>query len=151
VNGRLEEITVGSAHWHAISLDTPSAPPSQKENPFARGVPAPKDATAFSPPVKGARWLTTAPEPSGSLNTRARCLVLAKEAVKQKPGRRVVVGLVLEGDRAYPHAWIAEGDAHFDPSLVEKVPGRRYVEVPRAESGTFYLALFAGAVKLVPK
>ncbi|MFT3710294.1 MAG: hypothetical protein QM817_21920 [Archangium sp.] len=151
-DGRLQEITVGTAHWRAISNDTPSAPPSQKENPFAKGVPSPANAAAFSPAFPAARWLTTTPTPSGTLNARARCLVLAKEAVKQKPQqRRVVVGLVLEGDRAYPHAWIAEGDQHFDPSLVDAVPGRRYVEVPRAESGTFYLSLFAGAVKLVPK
>ncbi|MBL8909936.1 MAG: hypothetical protein JNM17_04440, partial [Archangium sp.] len=146
-NGALTEITVGDARWR--SLETASTP---SDNPFALGVQIPRDANAFSPEPAGARWLKSSPRPSGKVVVpRARCLVLARAAVKERKSGRVAVGLVLEDDRAFPHAWVVDGASEFDPTLGSAVAGRRYVEFPREESGRLYLALFSGSLKLVKK
>jgi hypothetical protein len=66
--------------------------------------------------------------------------------------RRLAVGLVVEDGRAYPHAWVVEGDRALDPSVLPGdavLRGRRYLEVPHAGSGAFFLALFDGQVTVV--
>lgn len=143
--GALSEITVGDARWK--SLESSKGP---SENPFALGVEVPRDANAFSTEPAGVRWLKSAPRPSAkNVVPRARCLVLARAAVKERKSGRVAVGLVLEDDRAFPHAWVIDGANEFDPTLGSVVSGRRYVEFPREESGRLYLALFSGSLKLV--
>lgn len=146
---RLERIDVGSARW--LAARAPVKPPP--ESPFVRGVAAPAGAKRLVPDVPGARWLGAAPKGIGDPSRvgRARCLVLAREAATERPGSRVSVGLVLEGDRAFPHAWLTQGEEALDPSVVEDDPvlaRRRYVEVPPELSGRFYLELFDGAVRL---
>lgn len=152
LTGALARISVGAAHWVAVTR--PSRPPL--ESPFVRGVAVPTGATKLSPPFPGARWLAHAPEGIGAEDRvgRARCLVLAREAQARRPGARLSVGLVVEGDRAYPHAWLTEGEAATDPSVLPGDPvlsSRRYLEVPAAQSGTFFLQLFDGALRLEAK
>lgn len=147
--GALSRITVGAAHWVAASR--PTKPPP--ESPFVRGVTVPPGATRLVPPFPGARWLTQAPRGIASEERvgRARCLVLAREEQARRPGSRVSVGLVVEGDRAFPHAWIADGETALDPSVLPEDPvlaTRRYLEVPAAQSGAFFLQLFDGALRL---
>jgi hypothetical protein len=149
--GRLAQITVGAARWVAVEGSSRVA---AVENPFVAGVPAPADrgALRFEPGVEGARWLARPPVASGTSTARARCLVLAREAAQARPGARVAVGLVVEGGRAFPHAWVVDADGQErDPSTPTQPPGRRYVEVPASESGKFYLRLFAGEVKVVAR
>lgn len=145
---RLLDIKVGSAQWRAAT--TSAQPPP--ESPFVRGVAVPLGALTFEPPIAGARWMKA--EGIGDDAARARCLVLARRALEGHPERRLAVGLVIEGARAFPHAWVMEGARALDPSVApgdERLATRQYVEVPRAQSGRFYLQLFDGAVKLVAK
>lgn len=148
--GRLAEITVGPAHWTATS--SPTAPPAQ--SPFAKGVAVPEGASRLEPAVKGARWLTLAPvgiAPPEDVG-RTRCLLLARRALEGHPARRLAVGLVIEDGRAYPHAWVVEGNRALDPSVEaddEVLQRRRYLEVPREKSGLFFLQLFEGTQRVV--
>lgn len=147
----LSRIVVGAARW--VAATAPVKPPP--ESPFVRGVPAPGGARRLVPEVPGARWLSSPPRGIGEEHRvgRARCLVLAQEAAERRPGSHVTVGLVIEGERAYPHAWLTEGGAALDPSVLPDDPvlaTRRYLEVPAELSGDLYLRLFDGAVRLAP-
>ena len=148
--GRLASITIGPVRWTATSR--PTAPPAQ--GPFARGVAVPEGSSRLEPAVKGARWWTrpplgiAAPEDVG----RTRCLLLARRALEGHPERRLAVGLIIEAGRAYPHAWVVEGNRALDPSVEkddEVLQRRRYLEVPRGKSGLFFLQLFEGTQRVV--
>lgn len=147
--GALARIKVGAATWVAASR--PAQPPP--ESPFVRGLAVPAGANRLNNPFPGARWLAHAPKGIGDEDRvgRARCLVLARETQARRPGSRVSVGLVIEGTRAYPHAWLTEGNAALDPSVLPGDPvlsTRRYLEVPAEHSGAFYLQLFDGVLRL---
>jgi hypothetical protein len=81
-------------------------------------------------------------------------LILAREEVAKKPGAEVALGLVIEDGRAYPHAWVTTKGVATDPSVIKGDPileTRRYLELPKAKSGDFYLRFFDGAARLVAK
>jgi hypothetical protein len=148
-SGGLRSIKVGAARWTRDE----TGPRRPVDNPFARGVAVQIGPLAITPAVSGSIWLTRAPTGIGTDQVgRTRCLVLARKAVAAVKGRRLAVGLVVEDGRAYPHAWVVEGDRALDPSVL---PGdavlrtRRYLEVPHAGSGAFFLALFDGQVTVV--
>ncbi|MDP2275758.1 MAG: hypothetical protein Q8K32_33730 [Archangium sp.] len=150
---RLTGITVGSAHWAAAAR--PVSPPI--ESPFVRGVKVPAGELVLEPAVAGARWLTRTPVGTGEADSvgRVRCLVLARGESARQPGSMVSVGLVIEDGRAYPHAWVtAANGMASDPSVLPDDPvlaTRRYLELPRAVSGGFFLRFFDGAVRLKAK
>jgi hypothetical protein len=151
-HSKLSDITVGASHWVAVKGPTRAA-----LNPFAKGVPVPSGPLALSPHVPGARWVKTV-RGIGAVGSvgRARCLPLARAAVKE-PGhraRRIAVGVVIEGGRAYPHAWVVEHGLDLDPSVLaqdQALTSRRYLEIPRPDSGAFFLRLFDGTVRLVKR
>jgi hypothetical protein len=146
----LTAITVGSATWIAA----PQAVQPPTESPFVQGVAVPTGKLRLEPPVEGAKWLTRSPVGTGTEYRRDRCLVLAREEAANRPGAEVTVGLVIEGGRAYPHAWVTQKGQAFDPSVFTGDPilmKRRYLEIPKAKSGDFYLRFFDGAVRLVAK
>lgn len=150
--GALSDITVGAARW--VAATRPTTPPL--ESPFGHGLEVPPGALRLEPAVAGARWLERPPVGTGTSARvgRARCLVLAREEAARRPAARVAVGLVIEEGRAYPHAWVAEGAGAFNPSVLAGDPvleQRRYLEVPPERSGTFFLQLFEGAVRLKAK
>lgn len=148
-SGALSSIKVGAAKWTREDARTARSP----GNPFAEGVAVETGPLALKPAVSGATWLVQAPIGIGTDEVgRTRCLVLARKAVAAMKGRRLAVGLVVEGGRAYPHAWVVEGDRALDPSVRpgdEVLRTRRYLEVPHAQSGAFFLALFDGQVAVV--
>lgn len=151
-SGKLVDIKVGSAHWFAV--EKPVTPPSA--SPFVSGVAVPPGDLQLEPAEPGARWLSRAPLGVGLPESagRVRCLVLAREEASRRPGSKVVVGLVIEDGRAYPHAWVTEGSSAFDPSVLKGDPilaKRRYLEVPVERSGRFFLRFFDGAVLLKAK
>jgi hypothetical protein len=149
-NDALTSITVGSARWFAVAQAV--QPPTQ--SPFVQGVAVPPGELRLDPPVEGAKWLAKAPIGTGKEGRRARCLILAREEAAKRPGATVSVGLVIEDGRAYPHAWVTQKGAAFDPSVLEGDPilkQRRYLELPKAKSGDFYLRFFDGAARLVAK
>ncbi len=146
--GRLAEITVGNAKWRATS--TAAKPPP--ESPFAAGLAVPPGALRLTPAVDGARWLETSPRGIGDAASvgRTRCLLLAREAAARRAGARVVLGVVIENGRAFPHAWVAMGAEMLDPSVLaddEVLTQRRYLELPSRLAGATYLALFDGAAR----
>ena len=146
----LTSIKVGSAKWVAV----PKAVQPSNENPFVRGIAVPPGELRLDPPLEGAKWLTRPPIGTGSEDRRARCLVLAREELAKKPGSTLSVGLVIEGGRAYPHAWVTQNKVASDPSVLPNDPilrARRYLELPQAKSGDFYLRFFDGAARLVAK
>ena len=147
--GALSSIDVGPARWTAAAAPT-RAP---RESPFTAGLPVHEGALVLTPPVPGSRWLGAPPRGIGTPEQvgRARCLMLARAALAQRPGAELAVGLVVEDGRAYPHAWLREGDAALDPSVLPDDPvlsSRRYLEIPRARSGAFFLRWFEGSVQL---
>lgn len=141
----LQNIVVGEARWRRVAAPTPWP----EENVFARGLPVPEGALKLEPPVPGSKWLLTAPVGTGNEgdDQRTRCLLLARAAVKEKPGREVVVGLVIDEGRAFPHAWVREGQRSFDPSVQSGAKNdRRYLELP---SGALLLRFFTGSIRFV--
>lgn len=80
----------------------------------------------------------------------ASCLPAARAWVAAHSGASVQLGLVLEAERAWPHAWVRRGDGSFvDPTveLGDDVLSRRvYVAFERAE---LFLELAAGARRVV--
>ena len=150
--GALSDITVGSARW--VAATKPVAPPL--ESPFVRGLSVPPGALRLEPAVPGAKWLTRPPLGVGKAARvgRVRCLVLAREEAARRPKSRLAVGVVIEDGHAFPHAWLEEGGLALDPSVLGGDPvlaQRRYLEVPVAQSGAFFLRLFDGAVRLEAK
>jgi hypothetical protein len=104
---------------------------------------------ALSPALAGARVVEVVPSGQPGEVGRARCLVLAREAAGRGPGRAVVLGLVIEGDRAFPHAWVRSGGADEDPSRLPGDRPGRYLELPPGSAGRVYLELLDGARAVV--
>lgn len=153
VANQLERIEVGAAKWSRVADGAAVVRPD--ESPFVLGVAVESGPRALRPAVKGATWLKRSPRGIGDEDARARCLVLARKAVKAATGRRLAVGLVIEAGRAYPHAWVVDASGPLDPSVPPDDPvlsARRYVELPAERAGAFFLALFEGqAAVVVPK
>lgn len=145
----LTAITVGSARWAAA----PKPVTAPIESPFVRGVKVPAGELVLDPPLTGATWLSRTPVGIGKAGTvgRVRCLVLARSEASRMPQATVSVGLVIEDGRAFPHAWVTQHGKAFDPSVLPDDPilsSRRYLEIPRAMSGAFFLRFFDGAERL---
>ena len=150
--GRLERISLPGAVWKAV--EKPTKPPA--ESPFTKGIEVPKGALKLEPDLSGARWLTVPPLGIGREDTvgRLRCLPAARAELTRRSNARLVVGLVVEDGRAFPHAWLDEQGLALDPSVLAGDPvlaRRRYLEVPAERSGAFFLQLFDGTVRLVAK
>lgn len=86
-----------------------------------------------------------------TMATRATgsCLSAARTWVQAHAGDAVQLGVVIEGDRAWPHAWVRQQGGRFvDPSLEPTSPAlgaRVYVAFPDAAAGTLFLELAAGS------
>lgn len=111
-------------------------------DPFGAGFPLGKGPVALAPSA-GERLVKVAPIAEQRVDDTA-CLEAARSWV-QEHGGEVVLGLVLEARRAWPHAWVRRADGHFvDPSS-DSLDGRRYLLLPSENAGTTYLELAAGA------
>jgi hypothetical protein len=97
----------------------------------------------LAPALPGAQVLARAPTPSGR-DTPGACLDEARAAVARDAGLTLVLGVVVEAGRAFPHAWVRRGEVHEDPSLLAPAPGRQYLALPPAQAGQVYLELLAG-------
>ncbi len=150
--GRLSGLTFPGAEWTRLEGRPPKAKPSQV---FGRGfeVGAASGPWRLEPAVKGARLVTTPVRGTASgAEGRQRCLVLARDAVHEDARLTLVLGLMVEGGRAYPHAWVRRGARHEDPSLLpsdEGVEARWYIELPRESAGQLYLELLDGQRRVV--
>jgi hypothetical protein len=97
-----------------------------------------------------ARELETPPvgvEPASG----ADCLSAAKALMKATPGAKLVLGVVTEVGRAWPHAWVQERSGrNVDPTLPPDDPrlsSRRYLVFPK-DAGSLYLALLSGRAQV---
>ncbi len=149
---RLVEIRIASATWKAVAR----ASAAPRRSGFSFGVSVPRGLLRLNEPWPGARWLV---EPPRGLRAPphladARCLVVARNALEGHPTRRLAVGVVIERGRAFPHAWVVDGTLDLDPSIAPDdplLPARQYLEIPRVDSGAFFLKLFDGQVRLVSR
>ena len=142
----MTELVVGKSRF--VRSDQPLA----AGQPYADGFPVEGKGRmlALEPPVEGARnshpvGTRQAPAEEGS------CLELAQAFVGESGDRRLVLGLVVEGGRAFPHAWATSRSGDVDPSAREGVVEGVYLELPRERAGQLYVELLDGTRKLVWK
>jgi hypothetical protein len=149
-HGELEELKVGKSRF--VRSDAPYSP----GQPYAAGfsITGQGKALQLEPPVSGARWLSVTPRGtrSGPLAEADSCLEVAQQFVAQNPDHTLVLGLVVEKGKAYPHAWAASERGDVDPSAKldgAQRPNVAYLELPRADAGRLYLELLEGRRRLV--
>ncbi|GMU62855.1 MAG: hypothetical protein AMXMBFR34_46180 [Myxococcaceae bacterium] len=147
--GKLATLTLGKARFEARAAPTTLPPP--EANPFTRGFPLEGTAgpAALEPPLGGARRLDKPPRGAGDAESvgRVRCLIAARRYVASHPKAEVVLGLVLEDGRAWPHAWVRELGVEVDPSVAPGdavLKARQYLALPPGEAGRVYLELLDG-------
>lgn len=73
-----------------------------------------------------------------------RCLDVARRVVAKDAAAALVLGLVEEDGRLWPHAWVRRGERHLDPTLAVDSPQlarRRYWALPPQAAGKAYLSL----------
>lgn len=110
-------------------------------DPFGAGFPLGKGAPGLVP-AAGERLVEVSAIAEQPVD-EAACLDAARAWVRQHGGE-VVLGLVLEARRAWPHAWVKRADGRFvDPSS-NQLEGRRYLLLASKTVGTTYLELAAG-------
>ena len=112
--------------------------PVEFKDPFGDGfaLPPGDGAWTVSPPLDGVR--VAHPTPAGEHDD---CLAAATAFVAKNPEWDVVLGLVEDGGRGWPHAWVqhrATGEER-DPSRAKA--GGRYVALPKATAPRIYLDL----------
>lgn len=149
-HGALETLSLGPARWTRGGAT--KALVAAGANPFVDGfaVEGASGQLTLQPAVQGARRLTSAPRGVGDASSvgRLRCLLAARRYVEAHPGAALVLGLVLEGDRLWPHAWVREGGQHVDPSVLPDdgaLRRRQYLALPRGRAGRVYLELLGGS------
>lgn len=133
--GSLQELTVGDSRFTRQEGAVAFA------DPFAEGlmVVGRGDALALLPPITGAR--RAMPKRKGE---NEDCLAAAKAWVKEHRDFEVVLGLVDDGKRGWPHAWVRhrETGEEIDPSrpqIVDVTP--RYLALPTDQAAAVYLDL----------
>lgn len=148
--GRLRAVDVLDTAGAVVSrFEQSELEPAAGRDPFGDGFPiagvGPRvtiepDAKARVVEVEGVPLATRA---TGS------CLSAARTWVQAHAGDAVQLGVVIEGERAWPHAWVRQQRGRFvDPSLEPSSPAlaaRVYVAFPDAVAGTLYLELASGS------
>jgi len=173
---RLETLKLGDAEFQRLA--EPGARPSPPDlsgggfrvdgyegNPV---VDPPLKPFTFRPEkwtAKAARALAEKVHAQGK-DREGICLELARafreEANREHVRAEVVTGLLVEGDRAFPHAWVRVetevGPLELDPSSLEPVTLERYVTLFRsadpaddAAGGAPFLDLLAGRRGVIRK
>jgi hypothetical protein len=151
--GELVELVIGKSRF------VRSEKPLKPGQPYGEGFAIEGHGTRLSldPPVEGTRWpeleprgIRTAPAEEGA------CLELAQAFVDStNVDYRLVLGLVVENGRAWPHAWAyAKVAGDVDPSAKKSEgtrPNRAYLELPADKAGALYVELLEGRRKLVWK
>jgi hypothetical protein len=79
------------------------------------------------------------------------CLAHARRFVAQAKAAghdaELVLGLVVDGGRAYPHAWVRAGGTELDPTLMRPVTAGEYLALD--DAGQRYLELLEGTRRVV--
>ncbi|MBL8957058.1 MAG: hypothetical protein JNK82_40165 [Myxococcaceae bacterium] len=150
--GELEALELGKSRF------TRSTKPLEAGQPYEKGfaIEGKGKRLELEPPVEGARGLGAMPR--GTRKTPLAeadvCLDVASAYVAEHPGARLALGLVVEKNRAYPHAWVVTEGRDVDPSAKQakkSVPNTAYLELPKEQAGALYVELLEGKRKLVWK
>lgn len=174
---RLETLRLGDAEYVRLSGDAAKAPAPPDLSAEGFRVDGYEGRPQVDPPVKlepftPDRWsgkqakaLAEKVHAEGAGTSNA-CLEMARafraEANRDRVRAEVVTGLLVEGDRALPHAWVRvvteSGPLELDPSSLEQVTPERYVTLFRsadpaddAAGGKVFLDLLAGRRGVVRK
>jgi hypothetical protein len=149
--GQLTELKLGKSRFLRTER------PLVAGKPFSGGFPITGAGRrlALEPAVPGTRWPANAPRGTRTEPVPAAdsCFELSRALIATKPGQlELVLGLVVEGERAWPHAWARGADGELDPtarrsSSVE--PNRAYLALPAGRAGALYLDLLEGRRRLV--
>lgn len=157
-SGLLVDLKLGATRFRRIRK-TPVLRP-ERADVFARGFPieGASGPLTLSPAVKGTRTprrpLLAAAEQEVS---RGACLALAQAQMRKSPGKwQLVLGLVVDEGRAWPHAWLkdvvsgAEVDfSAYSDTANQLVPAEDYLAFPSTDAGRLYVALLAGEHRVV--
>ena len=153
-SNELEELVVGKSRF--LRTDKPLVP----GQPYAKGFPVEGKGKKLElqPPLEGTRWPFFTPKGTRSapLPEPDSCLEVAQAFVAEHPGYRLVLGVVMDKGRAYPHAWAASDvSGDVDPSAkapgpkAKPTPNKTYLELPKEQVGVLYVELLEGRRKLV--
>ncbi len=146
--GALVHLEVASVRFDASKASLPG-----RADPFAEGfiVTGHGAGVEIDPPFDAVTEVTVSPltsRPSDD-DEGTSCLELARAEVAKSPGSIVVLGVVVDGDRAWPHAWVKRTNGTWvDPTLTKALPTRHYLAFSR-DAGRLYLELLAGQRRLV--
>ncbi|MDQ3264835.1 MAG: hypothetical protein M3Y59_14400 [Myxococcota bacterium] len=84
------------------------------------------------------------------------CVRLADDVVRRvgRSNAEIVYGVVMDGPRAYPHAWVRvlspeRREWLFDPAMDLPVTPQTHLEIPNEAVGETYLALWNGTLKII--
>ena len=117
-----------------------------RADPFAEGfaVSGEGPTPRVEPPVKGVE-LVHAAGVSIEAGDDQSCLELARAYVARHATTTVVLGVVIERGRAWPHAWVktAKGE-HFDPTVAPDEANPRQYLVFSRDAASLYLELLSG-------
>lgn len=142
-DGELAELVVGDSRF----VRDRSALPLK--NPFRDGFAIAgrsRGPLHLHPSLAGAAPPPNAPTPMATKLDRGQCLNAARAFIAAHPGATLVLGLVRDNGRAYPHAWAQTADGtHVDPSaLGARTLAQDYLVLPPALAAQAYLELLSG-------
>lgn len=135
-NGALNWLELSGVRFEASSAELPS-----RVDPFAEGFEVTGDGARVqlqpqSKGVESVRVASLATEDEGS------CLDVARAYVAKNRNTTVVLGVVIDEGRAWPHAWVKTAKGmHLDPTGPPKP--RQYLAFPSSDAGRLYLELLA--------
>lgn len=152
---RLAELKIGAARFDRVA---PGVMPKTPPDLFDQGFPihGTYGPLRLEPAVDGAVASGAVSEMEAARKLAATlrdavdgdCVAHAKRFLEQSPGAVMVLGLVEDGGRAWPHAWVRVGMLALDPTLNQSVTPERYLAFG-ADPGRIYLDLLAGSRRVV--
>lgn len=127
--------------------------PLRQANPFESGFELPRGSGGLrlTPALAGARIPELAPRPTAVEVNEGQCLEDARQWLKTHAGYERVLGLVVDGSRVFPHAWVrkSDGSDEVDPSARGESTRREdYLALPADAAALVYLELLSGKRKL---
>ncbi len=143
--GVLEALTLAGARFERVSRA-----PSATTAPLGQGFPLVRGrAVTLEPALTGVQRVTVTP--SAAEATTQNCLDVAQAFVGSHRGTSIVLGLLLEAGRAWPHAWVRTPRGDQDPSvpLGADVSDRVYLALPAGQAGRVYLELSGGQRRVI--
>ncbi len=124
-----------------------------ESNSFVRGfdVHVSGIGVRLVPTQRNARGVSVVAAGSKAMVAFQNCIEAAHAFRRMKPLAQLQLGVVIEGTKAYPHAWVQLDGQALDPSVEagDAVMARRhYLAFDTAQAGRLYLQLLAGSIAI---